>query len=203
MNYLAIDTSGKNLTVIVCKDNQILSFCDKDCGVNHSTSLMPKVEEMCKKAEFDFNEADFFACVVGAGSFTGIRIGVATVKALCFAFNKPCLAITSFDTLAYNIKSGKVLAVIDAKHNGFYACGYEDKKVIFEPCYILRDRLNEIAEQYDILVAISEIEGLAITPVSVEKGLEVAVKEKANEKSFDLESLIPLYCRKSQAEEGR
>ncbi len=203
MNYLAIDTSGKNLTVIVCKNDIITSFCDMECGVNHSVSLLPKVEELATKAEFDFSAADFFACVVGAGSFTGIRIGVATIKALCFAFNKPCLSLTSFDTLAYNIKGGKVLAVIDAKHNGFYACGYEDKKVILQPCYILRDRLEQIASEYQTLVAISKIDGFDITPVSVEKGLELAVKEKAGEISWDLESLVPLYCRKSQAEEGR
>ncbi len=203
MNYLAIDTSGKNLTVILCKGGVVTSFCDMDCGVNHSVSLMPKIEELAQKADFDFSSADFFACVVGAGSFTGIRIGVATVKALCFAFNKPCLSITSFDTLAYNEKGGKVLAVIDAKHNGFYVCGYHDKKVILEPCYILRDKLEEIMKGYDSLVAIAPINGLDITAVSVAKGLEIAVKEKVSQINFDLESLVPLYCRKSQAEEGR
>jgi tRNA threonylcarbamoyl adenosine modification protein YeaZ len=203
MNYLAIDTSGKNLTVIVCKNDIVTSFCDKDCGVNHSVALMPKVEELIGKAGFDLKDADFFACVVGAGSFTGIRIGVATVKALCFAYNKPCLSITSFDTLAYNVKDGKVLAVIDAKHNGFYVCGYQDKKVILNPCYIMRDKLDEIRGEYQALVATSLIEGYDITQVSVEKGLEIAVREKAGEISEDLESLVPLYCRKSQAEEGR
>ncbi len=203
MNYLAIDTSGKNLTVIVCKNDIITSYCDKECGVNHSVALMPKIEELAKTAEFDFSSADFFACVVGAGSFTGIRIGVATIKALCFAFNKPCLSITSFDTLAYNVNGEKVLAVIDAKHNGFYVCGYDNKKVVFEPSYILRDELDQIKGEYQKIVAISEIAGLEITLVSVEEGLKIAVCEKSNEKTFDFESLVPLYCRKSQAEEGR
>ena len=122
MNYLAIDTSGKNLTVIIKKGQEVYKVHDENCGVNHSVELMPKVEELIKKANFDLKSADFFACVVGAGSFTGIRIGVSTVKALCFAYSKPCLSVTSFDTMAYNIKSGKVLTLIDAKHNGFYAC---------------------------------------------------------------------------------
>ncbi len=203
MNYLAIDTSGKNLTVIVCKNDIITSYCDKECGVNHSTSLMPKVEELITKAEFDLKMADFIACVVGAGSFTGIRIGVATVKALCFAYNKPCLSITSFDTLAYNVKGGRVLAIIDAKHNGFYACGYDDKKVVLEPCYIMREELEKIKGEYQTLVAVSEIDGFDITPVSVESGLKLATEEKKHLASDDLDSLVPLYCRKSQAEEGR
>ncbi len=203
MNYLAINTSGKNLTIIVCKNDIITSYCDKECGVNHSVALMPKLEELAKKAEFNFSSADFFACVVGAGSFTGIRIGVSTVKALCFAFNKPCLSITSFDCLAYNVKGGKVLAVIDAKHNGFYVCGYQDKKVIYPPSYILKEQLEQIINDYQTLVAVSEINGLDITPVSVEQGLKIAVQEKAGEINRDLESLVPVYCRKSQAEEGR
>ena len=202
MNYLAIDTSGKNLTVIVCKDNEIYSFHDEQCGVNHSVDLMPKIEQVANQANFDFDKADFFACVVGAGSFTGIRIGVATIKAMCFAYKKPCLSITSFDTLAYNKNGGKVLAVIDAKHNGFYVCGYQDQKVIFEPSYIMREQLESIIGEYTP-VAIAEVEGFDIQKVSVEQGLIRAVAIKKDQVTFDLEQLSPLYVRKSQAEEGR
>ena len=202
MNYLAIDTSGKNLTVIVCKDNEIYSFHDEQCGVNHSVDLMPKIEQVATQAGFDFNSADFFACVVGAGSFTGIRIGVATIKAMCFAYKKPCLSITSFDTLAYNKEGGKVLAVIDAKHNGFYVCGYQDQKVIFEPSYIMREQLESMVGEYTF-VAIAGIDGFNVEKVGVEQGLIRAVELKKDQVSFDLETLSPLYVRKSQAEEGR
>ena len=202
MNYLAVDTSGKNLTVIVCKNDIITAFHDDECGVNHSVELMPRIEELAEQTGFDFNKADFFACVVGAGSFTGIRIGVATVKAMCFAFNKPCLSITSFDTLAYNVKDGKVLAVIDAKHNGFYVCGYEDGKVCLSPEYIMRPELEKLATEYS-LVAIDTIDGFSVATVSVSKGLELAVSAKLLEVSSDIASLTPLYVRKSQAEEGR
>ena len=201
MNYLAIDTSGKNLTVIICKDGKLSVLYDAECGVNHSVELMPKVEELALKAEFDFSRADFFAAVVGAGSFTGIRIGVATVKALCFAFGKPCLSITSFDTLAYN-ENGKVLAVIDAKHNGFYVCGYQDNKVILPPAYIMRDNLEEICSEYK-MVAIAPIDGFNVKSVSVAEGLIKAIECKKGEITVDIEALTPLYVRKSQAEEGR
>ncbi|MBE5733948.1 MAG: tRNA (adenosine(37)-N6)-threonylcarbamoyltransferase complex dimerization subunit type 1 TsaB [Clostridiales bacterium] len=201
MNYLAIDTSGKNLTVIICKDGQKLVLHDAECGVNHSVELMPKLEQLAISVGFDFSRADFFACVVGAGSFTGIRIGVATVKAMCFAFNKPCLSITSFDTLAYNEK-GKVLAVIDAKHNGFYVCGYDNGKVIFEPSYIMREQLERISEDY-LLVAIDGIDGFKVKVVSVAQGLINAIENKLDCVSSDIETLSPLYVRKSQAEEGR
>lgn len=201
MNYLAIDTSGKNLTVIIKKDNQIFTAFDEECGVNHSVELMPRVEKLCKDARFDLKDADFFACVVGAGSFTGIRIGVATVKAMCFAYGKPCLSITSFDTLAYNV-DGKVLAVIDAKHNGFYVCGYECGRVVLEPSYIMRDKLDELCKEY-VVVSSTDLDGIDFIKVSVKDGLIKAIDKKQVEITIDTEALTPLYVRKSQAEEGR
>ena len=202
MNYIVIDTSGKNLTVVINKNGQIFKYFDAECGTSHSVALMPVIEDLAKKADFDFNDADFMGAVVGAGSFTGIRIGVATIKAMCFAYKKPCLSITSFDTLAYNENGGKVLALIDAKHNGFYVCGYNDKKVDFPPEYLTRDKVEEIAKDYKILAS-APIKGFDVTTVSVLDGLIRAVEEKTEQITFDLESLVPLYVRKSQAEEGR
>ncbi len=201
MNYLAIDTSGKNLTVVICKNGQTFTAFDGECGVNHSVALMPQVEELCKRADFDLKDADFFACVVGAGSFTGIRIGVATVKAMCFAFNKPCLSVTSFDTLAYNV-DGKVLAVIDAKHNGFYVCGYTDKKVTLEPVYVMKEKLIELNKEYKIVSA-TLLDGVPCEIVSVKDGLIKAIEQMQDKINTDIETLTPLYVRKSQAEEGR
>ena len=202
MNYLAIDTSGKHLTVAIKYNGAIKSFFTENCGVDHSSSLMPTVEGLLAEIGAKLSDMDFFACVVGAGSFTGIRIGVATVKALCFAYNKPCLSITSFDTLAYNKNDGKILAVIDAKHNGFYVCGYQDGTVVLEPSYLMRPEVELLKSEYQF-VAIAEINGFDISVVSVAKGLERAINAKLSEVTFDIESLTPLYVRKSQAEEGR
>lgn len=202
MNYLAIDTSGKNLTIIIKKGDKTFTYHDDECGVNHSVKLMPKVESMCIEHDFDLKQADFFCAVVGAGSFTGIRIGVSTIKAMCFAFNKPCLAITSFDTLAYNKDSGKVLAVIDAKHNGFYVCGYENGKVIYSPNYILKDELLTLISDYTV-VSSTVLDGIDAEIVSVSSGLKNAIEKNLDKISADIESLNPLYVRKSQAEEGR
>lgn len=202
MKYLAIDTSGKNLTVIINNGKEIFSVHDENCNVRHSVELMPKVEELADKSGFRLSEADFFATVVGAGSFTGIRIGVATVKAMCFAFNKPCLSITSFDTIAYNVNGGKVLALIDAKHGGFYVCGYSDGEVVYEPSYVTRDKVVELLGEYKG-VSFEKIEGLDAEVFSTKDGLIKAVEKKAKYASFDYDKTEPLYVRKSQAEEGR
>ncbi len=204
MNYLAIDTSGKNLTIIIKKGEEIFTFFDGECGVKHSVSLMKEVENLCVKANFDLKDADFIASTVGAGSFTGIRIGVSTVKALCFALNKPCLAITSFDTLAYNVidEKLKVLALIDAGHGGYYACGYEGNNIILPPAYLMKEDLQQISLDYDKIVGEKEGE-LIKHKVCLVNGFIKAIEDKKDCVSLDLDNLSPLYVRKSQAEEGR
>ncbi len=204
MNYLAIDTCGKNLTLVLSVNGKNYTYFDKDLGLRHSVTLMPEIERLSLKIGFNLKDLDFIACVVGAGSFTGIRIGVSTVKALCFAYNKPCLKLTSFDVLAYNkkdLEKQKVLAVIDAGHNGYYAQVFDMGKV-FEPKYLLENEVLELIKEY------SPISNDDITAFSVEKadilnGLILAVENKKGEITSNVETLIPLYVRKSQAEEGR
>lgn len=201
MNYLAIDTSNDHLTVVVLKSGTVYKFFDKDCKVQHSVRLMTEVEKLCEKADFDLKNADFFAVVTGAGSFTGIRIGVSTVKALCFACKKPCLNITSFDTVAYNKENGKVLSLIDAGHNGYYICGYENKKITVPPSYVHGEDLKNYSD-YEFLAAEgSGIKG--VKEVSVLTGLIAAIEDKKDLATFDLKEIVPLYVKKSQAEEER
>lgn len=202
MNYLAIDTCGTALTVAVSYNGKTKIHYAPDCGVKHSVDLMPAVENALLETGFNLSNADFIAVVVGAGSFTGIRIGVATAKALCFAYKKPCLAITSFDTLAYNRTDGKTLAVIDAKHDSFYVCGYTDGKESFPPSFIPRSELDELLKDYSA-VSIAPISGIESQLVSIADGLIKAVEDKSDKATFDLDEIVPLYIRKSQAEEGR
>lgn len=202
MKYLAIDTSGKNLTIVISDGKKTRFFHDENCSVRHSVELMPRVEELVEKNKISLAEMDFFAVVLGAGSFTGIRIGVATVKALCFAYNKPCLGITSFDTIAYNEKGGKVLAVIDAKHDGFYACGYEDGEITYHPAYVMKEEILRLSKEYKLL-SFEKIDGLKVKKVSVKDGLIKAIEKKFDTATTDYQKVEPLYVRKSQAEEGR
>ncbi|MBQ7879249.1 MAG: tRNA (adenosine(37)-N6)-threonylcarbamoyltransferase complex dimerization subunit type 1 TsaB, partial [Clostridia bacterium] len=71
MNYLAIDTSGNYLTVAAVKDGRVFSSFLPDCAMKHSVTLMGEVEKVLSQAELSLAECDFFAAVVGAGSFTG------------------------------------------------------------------------------------------------------------------------------------
>ncbi len=202
MNYIAIDTSSKNLIIVVCKDGEIFSCFDKDCGVKHSDKIMVELEKLIEQSNLDLATLDFIACVTGAGSFTGIRIVISTVKALCYALNLSHLSVTAFDTLAYNKKSGKLLAVIDAGHDGFYVCGYNEGKVEIEPCYVMKEELIELSKSYKILsqTQLKDIETELVNPLT---GLINAIENKKHLVNNNVDNLIPLYVRKSQAEEGR
>jgi tRNA threonylcarbamoyladenosine biosynthesis protein TsaB len=200
MNYLAIDTSGAHLTVIACKDDKITAYYNEDCRMNHSVVLMDAVEDTLLKADLQIENVDFLCACVGAGSFTGIRIGVSVIKALSFSCNKKILSVTAFDILAYNIEKGRVLAVIDARHDHYYVCGYEDKKIILEPQFISKSRLKELKEEYKLIS--KQLEGFEYIDADLKTGFIKAINEKCNNLS-DRESLLPLYIRKSQAEENR
>ena len=202
MKYLAIDTSGKNLIVIAKNGDKTYIGYDPECGVNHSVTLMPEVEKALKETALDLKDVDFIACTLGAGSFTGIRIGVSTVKALCFAYNKPCLPLTTFDGIAYNRQGKKVFAVIDAKHDHYYACGYDKGGVCFPPQYVDRKTLEQVSKGYKLL-SFTEIDGLKTKVVSLVDGIMAYILSCSDKATFDLEALSPVYVRKSQAEEGR
>lgn len=202
MNYLAIDTSGNHLTVVLKYEEQIYQKYLPDSGVNHSVELMACVEELLTKADITPNDVDVFCSVIGPGSFTGIRIGVATVKGFAYPTQKSVLSVTSFDTIAYNKTCSRVLAVINAHHDNFYVCGYEKGKVVLQPFFTNLEKVKELEKEYKLL-SYESIDGFMVEIVSPLEGLKLAIEDKIGEASSDVNSLKPFYLRLSQAEEGR
>ena len=204
MNYLAIDTCGKNLTLVLSYNGKTYTYFDDNCSLRHSVSLMPEIEKLTLKANIDLKDLDFIACVVGAGSFTGIRIGVSTAKALCFSYNINALKLTSFDVLAYNEKElgeKNILSLIDAGHGGYYVQTFT-KGVLGEPRYVLEDEVIELSKTYEIISA-DEITVAPYKKADLLLGLVCAIENLYKNASKNIETLVPLYVRKSQAEEGR
>ena len=202
-NFLAIDTSNNHLAVLAAKNGTAHSVFIPDCAMKHSVSVMPAVEEALKKADLRLEECDFFAAVVGAGSFTGIRIGISVVKGFCLAFEKPALPVTSFDVAAYNTLDGvsKQLCLVDALHDCYYACGYENGKVVFPPAYLEEEEVLRLAEQGYALVSCASLplaEKATVLSADPCKGLERAVLALSAEGKFG--ELAALYVRKSSAE---
>lgn len=200
-NFLAVDTSGNHLSVVACKEGQTYSVFLPDCAMRHAVSIMPAIEECLQKADMKLAECDFFAAVVGAGSFTGIRIGISTIKGFCLAFHKPALPVTSFDVIAYNEEKGKTLALVDALHDSYYACGYEEGNVSFSPAYLSEEEVLALAENGYTMSAFTDLalmEKAHVNKVDPCVGLERAVKKLAKQNAFG--ELTALYVRKSSAE---
>lgn len=202
MKYLAIDVSGDYLAVICRNDDIIKSKYLKMPGVKHSVSLMTVIEETSKEANLDLKEVDFFSSTTGPGSFTGIRIGVATIKGFADAYDKPVLPVTTLEAIAYTDISGKNLSLIDAKHDHFYAQGFYDGSVSLLPCFISKEEVLKLQKDYELL-ANGLIDGLLVKSVDIVLGLKNAVESNLDRISADVDDLKPFYLRLSQAEEGR
>ena len=199
MIALSIDTSGDRLAVTLTGDVKDEIYLG-DAMLKHSVTLMPSIEQILTENGLTLNDIDVFAAVTGPGSFTGIRIGVFA-KALAYANDKKVLAVTSFDLLAYNGVSDKKLCVIDALHGNFYACGYYGEKVILKPCFITLQEVKKLGAEYKI-IADKKVDGEAFIVGDMLAGLKNAVTAKIDKATLDRETLIPLYVRKSQAEES-
>lgn len=129
MNILAIDTSTKNLSLAVTKNGKVVRFRNVKLTRPLSSSIMPSIEKILDSSGITLSKLDGFAIGLGPGSFTGLRVGLSTIKGLAFATEKPVVGISSLDVLAMNIKEdhGQICTLCDAKRNLAYACLYEKK----------------------------------------------------------------------------
>ncbi len=203
MNFLGIDTSGKYLSVIAFREGADPVFCFRpDCAVQHSVDLMDAIGETLSRALLNVRECDFFAVVTGPGSFTGIRIGISTAKGLCAACGKPALCVTSFDALAYAEGKKQVLALVDAGHGMYYACGYgEDKRVKIPPVFCSEERAARMAAEGFCPLSFART-SLCGGGADVCGGFFRAVHEGGRD-VIPARELTAVYLRKSSAEEGR
>ena len=103
MKILAIDTSSKVCSVAITEDNQKIIELHSDDEKTHSVKLMPMIDEAFKSTNLTLDNMDLLACSVGPGSFTGVRIGISTIKAFADAKGIPVVQVSSLEGLAYNM----------------------------------------------------------------------------------------------------
>ena len=122
MKILAFDSSGLPASVAVL-DGDIIS-CEYTVNDKrtHSQTLLPMLDEVVKTLGLHLNTVDAIAVAAGPGSFTGLRIGSATVKGLALALDKPVVPVPTLDALAYNLcgTEGIVCPIMDARRNQVY-----------------------------------------------------------------------------------
>ena len=196
-NFLAIDTSSKHLSIVAKKGERVVQKFLPDCALNHSVMLMGEIDRALKECDLAPCECDFFCAVTGPGSFTGIRIGISTVKGLALGAKKALAQITSFDQVAYNIKMDDFCVVIDAGRDFYYAQAYSNGKITLPACYLSKEQVQNLGK------TLVGFEALALDnyqKISLEGCLYNAIMRKGDVKTGELSAL---YIRKSQAEENR
>lgn len=128
MKILSIDTSSNICGVSILEDTNLICKLDQDLGRTHSESLMPMIQQAFNQSNLSLKDMDLLVCDKGPGSFTGIRIGIATVKAFHDSLSIPCTGISSLEGLAYSIKDeGLIVSILDCKNDNCYFALYEHK----------------------------------------------------------------------------
>ena len=100
MKILALETSAKSVSCAVVEDGAPLASAYQCTGLTHSRTLLPMVDAMLKNADLTIGDMDALAIAAGPGSFTGLRIGIAAVKGLAWAADKPCLGVSTLEAMA-------------------------------------------------------------------------------------------------------
>jgi tRNA threonylcarbamoyladenosine biosynthesis protein TsaB len=218
MNILAIDTATEYLGLILECQEKNLSILS-NIGYRHSETLIPYIEYLCKEMDIKPKELDLVVCGMGPGSFTGLRIGLATAKGICTGSGCPLVAVPTLDALAYGLRlySGIVIPVIDAKKKCFYSAVYDQGRLVgdyldLDPAALLalinkykevlltgphaplalekiKETANPLKARIDLVVTTSD------PPSLLELG-KIIFKEKGETPL----TVSPLYIRKSEAE---
>lgn len=129
MKILAIDTSSKNATVAITENEEKLIELNNSDEKTHSQKLMPMIDEAFQRTNLSLEDIDLLVCGLGPGSFTGVRIGIATAKAFADSKNIPVVGVNSLEELAYNLNTqGFICSLIDAGHGNTYAGFFEIDK---------------------------------------------------------------------------
>ena len=225
MNILMIDTSGPACGVAIAREGRLVCDMQLVSGRTHSQRVMPMVEAAIAMSDMAVSDIDVFGAVTGPGSFTGVRIGVSSVKALAHAADKPCVGVDALHALAANIQAfdGVVCPILDARRDQVYCAGFDvssgfPERVMADDAIALDELLNRLPEDREILFAGDGVEKHAaaicarlgkralIAPVNLRDLKPEAVCALAERKQSEWIpacELRPVYLRKPQAERER
>ena len=147
MKILGIDTSTKFLSVAIIDNKNLVGEFNEGDGLKHSSLLVPTIEKLLKKSATPLKKIDAIALSIGPGSFTGLRIGVATCKGINLALGIPIVAIPTLDAIAHNFideEENMLCPLIDAKKQKVYTCLYKTPDV--HPRGVHRAGLKRVSE---------------------------------------------------------
>jgi len=155
MKILAIETTALTASVALLDDNNIISSFSITDKLTHSQKLMPMIDNVLSLTSTNINDIGLFAVCRGPGSFTGLRIGISTVKGLAFKNNTPCVGVSTLKALAYSQKSDLgsyiICPIMDARRDEYYNALLKN-----DLTYIKSDRAIRGSELYSELISLNK-----------------------------------------------
>lgn len=224
MKILAIDTSSFPASVAIADNGILMGEYVIRNQRKHSQNIMMMTERLFDDLGMDISDIDVFSVTSGPGSFTGLRIGISSVRAFAQAMKKPVAPVNTLEALAYNfsLSDAVIVPMLDARRDEVFTAAYKFNNgtatEITPPCVMT---ISEICEKYkdsDVIMtgdgAIihrDELDGFKLAPLNLAEtrasSLALAAYKKAEKNELcDYNHVSPLYLRKSQAEreyEGR
>jgi tRNA threonylcarbamoyladenosine biosynthesis protein TsaB len=208
MNILAIETTGAKPSVALIRENEdaVVIFTEEE--LNHLQNLIPMTDEIIQRTGVKFSEITAIAISVGPGSFTGIRIGISTAKALAQVFNLRIIPVPTLLAMAYSSKKNQdgeiICPMIDARRGQVYGGAFiwengQLKEIIKCEC-IMKEELMEIVNNFSKVTGTNVLfidEVVKSAKLIGELGLEIYMNEGAK----SLYEIHPDYMRKSEAEQ--
>ncbi len=221
MKILALDTSALTATAAILDGDSIVCEESVTTKLTHSQTIMPMVDELLCKASLDINDIDLFACSVGPGSFTGLRIGIGTIKGLAYGCGKKVCAVSTLEALAHNIAFSDYLIapIMDARREQVYTALYKVQygKIICveEPRAISVEELCASLNEKTVFVGdgvkaykdkICDLMGenaLFAPPQHMLQRASCVAFAALTKEGIDVSELCAVYLRKPQAERER
>jgi len=206
MICLFFDTSSDLLKVSLIKDNKIIFDKELHTKNDHSSYLVPTIDEAFKSNNIDFKELDEIIVGNGPGSFTGTRISIAVAKTYAFSFNIPVYMISSLEELIYdNDGYDFYVPIIEEKKDNLYFSIFDkDKKRVMDDTYSSTEYMYKKLEELDgkiLLISLSNKEyekydtvNASINALNIMKNIDV------NNEKVNPHLLKPNYIKKIEAE---
>lgn len=228
MLVFAIESSSQVAGAAIVDQDKVISECTLNKGLTHSEVLMPLIDNVFKMGDIDIADIDVFAVSKGPGSFTGLRIGIATTKGLAQSMNKPIIGVPTLDGLAYNIQytSHIICPILNARREQVYTSvyQYEDDKLSRMEEYMaisLYDLMEKLMGEDRRVVFTGD--GVGVYRDIIENNMgdralfapapfreqrassiaSIAMDLASRGDTEDFRALKPFYLRKSQAEQSR
>jgi len=180
IKILALETATKSCSTCLGRDGYPWIVKETKSEKGHAETITLYIDEIAKTAAMDLSEMDAIAVSQGPGSYTGLRIGVSTAKGLCYALNKPMIAIDTLQALAFGARQEHrqsqtaYVALMDARRMDAYVGVYNDQLEIIKAPYFATLE----ADSFDFLLEMEEIEQVVFVGDAVEKYADLINKEQ-------------------------